>query len=142
MEAIEKLHPTEPQRVINLVAAAGVNVSDWSNFRGGSEKAAGSTTTVMAQEEYGRLLHRDQVGTKSGPGEEQVRVLEIASISPSLQELMEPFGRTNRTKFSDQIVAPLLEARLLEMTTNWWTDPEREMMKLETALNTHLVAAN
>lgn len=29
---------------------------------------------------------------------------------------MVPFGRTNRTKFRDQVVAPLLEAGLLEMT--------------------------
>jgi len=27
-----------------------------------------------------------------------------------------PSGRTNRTKFRDQVVAPLLEAGLLEMT--------------------------
>jgi hypothetical protein len=29
---------------------------------------------------------------------------------------MEPSGRTDRTKFRDQIVRPLLEAGLLEMT--------------------------
>lgn len=29
---------------------------------------------------------------------------------------MAPFGRTNRTKFRDQILRPLLEAGLIEMT--------------------------
>jgi hypothetical protein len=29
---------------------------------------------------------------------------------------MEPSGRTDRTKFRDQVIAPLLEAGLLEMT--------------------------
>ena len=59
---------------------------------------------------------RDQVGTKSGLSGEQVQILELASVPRSLQELMEPSGRTNRTKFRDQVVAPLLEAGLLEMT--------------------------
>jgi ATP-dependent DNA helicase RecG len=59
---------------------------------------------------------RDQVGTKSGLSREQVQVLEIASVPRSLQELMEPSGRTNRTKFRDQVVTPLLDAGFLEMT--------------------------
>ena len=59
---------------------------------------------------------RDQVGTKQGLSRDQVQVLELATIPRSLQELMEPSGRTNRTKFRDQVVAPLLDAGLLEMT--------------------------
>jgi hypothetical protein len=38
-------------------------------------------------------------------------------IPKSIQELMAPSGRTNRTKFRDQVLAPLLEAGLLEMTS-------------------------
>jgi hypothetical protein len=34
----------------------------------------------------------------------------------SLERLMQPSGRTDRTKFRDQVVRPLLEAGLLEMT--------------------------
>ena len=59
---------------------------------------------------------RDQAGTKLGLSQDQVQVLELAATPRSLQELMEPSGRTNRTKFRDQVVAPLLEAGLLEMT--------------------------
>ena len=42
--------------------------------------------------------------------------MTIANIPTSLQELMESSGRTDRTKLRDQVLAPLLEAGLLEMT--------------------------
>ena len=45
-----------------------------------------------------------------------MQVLELAAKPRSLQELMEPSGRTNRTKFRDQVMAPLLKAGLVEMT--------------------------
>lgn len=35
-----ELRPTSKANVIDLVAAAGVDVSDWANFKGGSAKAA------------------------------------------------------------------------------------------------------
>jgi len=59
---------------------------------------------------------RDQVGTKSGLSRDQVQILEIATVPKSLPELMAPSGRTNRSKFREQVLAPLLEAGLLEMT--------------------------
>ncbi|RLB51987.1 MAG: transcriptional regulator [Deltaproteobacteria bacterium] len=59
---------------------------------------------------------RDQVGTKSKMSPEQDQLLEIAQDPISLQELMVPSGRTSRTKFRDQVVRPLLDAGLLEMT--------------------------
>jgi ATP-dependent DNA helicase RecG len=43
-------------------------------------------------------------------------VLELAEEPKTLPELMVPSGRTNRTKFRDQILAPLLDAGLVEMT--------------------------
>ncbi len=57
-----------------------------------------------------------QVGTKLGLSRDQVQVLGLAGEPAALPELMVPSGRTNRTKFRDQVVAPLLEAGLLEMT--------------------------
>lgn len=57
-----------------------------------------------------------QVGTKSGPSRDQVQVLEVAKESRSMPELMELSKRSNRTKFRDQVIRPLLEAGLLEMT--------------------------
>jgi ATP-dependent DNA helicase RecG len=43
-------------------------------------------------------------------------VLELANVPRALADLMVPSGRTDRTKFRDQVVAPLLDAGLLEMT--------------------------
>jgi hypothetical protein len=37
---IESLKPSERLRVMDLVSAAGIDVSDWKNFKGGKEKAA------------------------------------------------------------------------------------------------------
>jgi ATP-dependent DNA helicase RecG len=59
---------------------------------------------------------RHQVGTKSALSAYQVQVLELADVPRAVAELMVPSGRTDRTKFRDQVVAPLLEAGLLEMT--------------------------
>lgn len=59
---------------------------------------------------------RHQVGTKSALSPNQVEVLELAVDPRALAELMIPSGRTDRTKFRDQVVAPLLKAGLLEMT--------------------------
>jgi len=58
-----------------------------------------------------------QVGTKSALSLYQVQVLELAEVPRALAELMVPSGRTDRTKFRDQVVAPLLDAGLLEMTS-------------------------
>lgn len=43
-------------------------------------------------------------------------MLELAYVPRALADIMIPSGRTDRTKFRDQVVAPLLEAGLLEMT--------------------------
>lgn len=58
----------------------------------------------------------DQVGTKSGLSADQVHALSSALEPKSLQELLREAGRTNRTKFRDHVVRPLLEAGLLSMT--------------------------
>lgn len=40
MSSLSKIMPKKRQRVMDLVNAAGVNVDDWSNYKGGSSKAA------------------------------------------------------------------------------------------------------
>ena len=37
---IDDLRPTAQNRVIDLVESAGLDISDWSNFKGGADKAA------------------------------------------------------------------------------------------------------
>lgn len=59
---------------------------------------------------------RDQVGTKSGLSPEQVKILNICSNASGIKDLMEVTGRSNRTKFRDQVLRPLLSNVLIEMT--------------------------
>lgn len=40
MSTLTELRPTQRQRLMDLVNAAGVDVSDWANFKGGKSKAA------------------------------------------------------------------------------------------------------
>jgi len=57
-----------------------------------------------------------QVGTKSALSLYQVQVLELADVPRAIVEFMVPSGRTDRTKFRDQVLGPLLESGLVEMT--------------------------
>lgn len=40
MSALSEIMPKKRERVMDLVSAAGVNVDDWANFKGGPKKAA------------------------------------------------------------------------------------------------------
>jgi ATP-dependent DNA helicase RecG len=57
-----------------------------------------------------------QVGTKSALSRHQVMVLEASGDPQPLQTLMQRSGRSDRTKFRNQVLRPLLEAGLLAMT--------------------------
>ena len=57
-----------------------------------------------------------QVGTKSGPSRDQVRILDKCLQDSSMSELLALAGRTNRTKFRNQVINPLISAGLIEMT--------------------------
>ncbi len=61
-------------------------------------------------------LGRDQVGTKSGPSRDQVAILRKALSERPMTELMAVIERTNRTKFRNQVLRPLLDAGWIEMT--------------------------
>jgi ATP-dependent DNA helicase RecG len=58
----------------------------------------------------------EEAGTKPALSRHQADVLRQASTESSLVELMEVTGRTDRTKFRDQVLRPLLEAGLIAMT--------------------------
>jgi ATP-dependent DNA helicase RecG len=59
---------------------------------------------------------RDQVGTKLAPSRDQVRVLRLCRDEQPLRALLEASGRSNRSKFRNLVLAPLLAAGLLELT--------------------------
>lgn len=56
------------------------------------------------------------LGPKSGRSRDQVEILVEAQNARLITELIELARRSNRTKFRDQVVRPLLEAGYLEMT--------------------------
>lgn len=58
----------------------------------------------------------DQVGTKLGLSGDQVEVLRTCVAETSMSELMDIAGRTNRTKFRNSVLKPLMQAGLIEMT--------------------------
>jgi len=55
-------------------------------------------------------------GTKSGPSRDQVEILRKCLTDRPISDLMTIAARTNRTKFRDQVLKPLLAVGLLEMT--------------------------
>ena len=59
---------------------------------------------------------QSQVGTKSALSRHQVEILEKCRKETGLTELMAITGRTDRTKFRQQVLNPLLDAGLIEMT--------------------------
>jgi ATP-dependent DNA helicase RecG len=56
------------------------------------------------------------VGTKSALSRHQVEILHKCRDDSALVDLMAVTGRSDRTKFRDQVLRPLLEAGLIEMT--------------------------
>ena len=58
----------------------------------------------------------DLVGTKLGLSGDQVEVLRTCVTEMSISELMDIAGRTNRTKFRNSVLKPLMQAGLIEMT--------------------------
>ena len=58
----------------------------------------------------------DQVRTKSDLSENQMLVLNVAADPQPIHALMEHSNRTNRTKFRNQVLRPLLDAGLVAMT--------------------------
>jgi ATP-dependent DNA helicase RecG len=69
---------------------------------------------IRANADLGHDMGRH--GTKSGLSRDQVRVLDTAIDPQPIKALMELCGGSNRTRFRDRVVGPLLDTGLLEMT--------------------------
>lgn len=100
-------------RVIEACRAYGIDPPEFTD-----EAGVVTVTFKAAVLPYvaGAVPSRSQVGPKSVLSASQVHILEIASEPRSMPELMAPSGLKNKTRFRDQVVAPLLDAGLLEMT--------------------------
>ena len=115
MEAVEKIG-SGIRRIRELcrdhgVAAPVIEVSDhWVTttfHRPAAEVPAEGT---------GPAPGRHQAGTKWAPSRHQVQVLRNSLAERAIGELMVLAGKSDRTKFRNQVLRPLLEEGLLEMT--------------------------
>ena len=76
-----------------------------------------TTTIPLATREVSKSgPSRDQVGTKSGLSRDQVEILNKCTEERTLAELMAIFGRSNRTKFRNAFIDPLIEMDIIRMT--------------------------
>jgi hypothetical protein len=66
--------------------------------------------------ERSKGISRDQVGAKVGLSSEQHLIMKNLISDQGITALMAVTGRTSRTKFRDQVLKPLVEAGLIEMT--------------------------
>jgi|LSQX01.1.fsa_nt_gb hypothetical protein len=76
-------------------------------------KAVGGKTEEIAWPES---QLEDQVGTKWGLSGDQVEVLRKCQADQPIANLMAVVGRTNRTKFRDQVLNPLIRMGFISMT--------------------------
>ena len=123
IERLTQKHPSHPYNpdIANAFFRAGL-IEAWGR---GIEKViracqeAGMNTPKLSYEATGLSVEFElvaQVGTKLGLSRDQVKILRKSRQESPLSELLEVVGRSNRTKFRDQVLAPLLEAGLMEMT--------------------------
>ena len=72
-------------------------------------------------------LSWDQVRTKSGLSpEEVIRTLVFCSTAKAIQDIQKEFEWTNRTKFRNKFINPLLSEGLLEMSV-----PDKPQSRLQ-----------
>jgi hypothetical protein len=64
----------------------------------------------------GRVGASPEPGTKSGLSRDQVAILVMCQEEKPLRDILAMAGRSNRTKFRDQVLRPLFDTGLLEMT--------------------------
>jgi len=75
---------------------------------------------------------RDQDGTKSGLSRDQVEILRLCQTEQPIVAMLALAGRTNRTKFRDQVLNGLLALQFLEMTI-----PDKPNSRLQKYRITH-----
>jgi len=71
---------------------------------------------IFSRAEVGRSANSDLGGTKLALSRHQVEILYNCQKEKAIPDLMELSKRTDRTKFRNQVVRPLLDAGFIEMT--------------------------
>jgi len=84
---------------------------------------------------------RDQVGAKQGLSKDQVELLLFCENERTIREMMDFAKRSNRTKFRDVMINPLLDRGWLEMTDpDNPTNPNQKYRLTEAGKNIRLIA--
>jgi ATP-dependent DNA helicase RecG len=104
--------------IIEKWGTGTLNILDWCTENGNPAPVwtvqAGSVVLTFAP----RITEQveDQVGIKLAPSRHQVEILKMCVKDSRLLDLMTITGRTDRTKFRHQVLNPLLDSGLIEMT--------------------------
>jgi ATP-dependent DNA helicase RecG len=120
-ELLKELHLTEGRStgIRKMLRAMADNGSPAPVFETDEDRTY-FLTRLPVHEQTPAVKRQDQAppqaGTKSGPSRDQVELLLACQEPASLVELMERAGRRHRTRFRNDLLRPLLDAGLVEMT--------------------------
>ena len=81
------------------------------------------------------------MNTSDNTVRDQVELLRMCLIEQAISELMRSTSRTNRTKFRDQVLNPLLNAGWLEMTIPEKPTSSKQKYRL-TGADKHILDTN
>jgi ATP-dependent DNA helicase RecG len=161
-EHLKKPHESKPWNPIiaNVFYRAGVierwgsgtlNIIDWCTENGNPAPAwqvhtgsvfvtflpaMPSSRSRQSKQEANEVL--DETGAKLGLSRDQVAIMRQVIWEKGIAELMAFSGRTNRTKFRDQVLNPLLETGLIEMTIPDKPRSSKQQYRLTEAGKRHL----
>jgi hypothetical protein len=105
-ERLEFKRGWNPEAILHTMCAFA---NDFHNLGGGYASYFPAHPLAVSKETA-------QVGTKSGPSQDQVQLLEFTFKERSMAELMELFKWQNRTKFRTKYIKPLINVGWLTMT--------------------------
>jgi len=126
-EKLTRPHESKPWNPIiaNVFYRAGIierwgsgtlNIIDWCKENGNPPPTWQEQTGSVYVTFRPSFSPGHQVGTKLALSKHQVDILRKCQNDSALVDLMAITGRSDRTKFRHQVLNPLLEARLIEMT--------------------------
>ena len=113
--------------IIERWGSGTLNIMDWCTENGNPAptwfEQAGSVyvefkpaVLPVGEHEQGITQVKEQAGTKLALNRHQVEILAICRNDSQLVNLMAMAGRTDRTKFRNQVLKPLIDAGFVEMT--------------------------
>jgi ATP-dependent DNA helicase RecG len=102
--------------IIERWGSGTLNILDWCKENGNPSPTWREQTTSIYVVFHPPTYLGHQVGTKLAPSRHQVQILHKCREDSTLVDLMTIANRTDRTKFRNQVLNPLLEAGLIEMT--------------------------